>query len=165
LNVEGGWPIRPALQNRQPRPVRVREVHFAPAKRAFNLEAPHIQLSQIGMAGDFTAAPLALAADCGCGEVTIPFGRVEAECGCSGNSARPDSPLVSSKPGVTPALFATEFFTSGKRLLLMFLGFAFIGYFLNGLIPASWVAAVFGSGNIYKCPARRHVGVAAVHQL
>ncbi len=132
----------------------------APARRAFNLEAPHVQLSQIGMAGDFTtAAPLALAADCGCGEVTIPFDRVEAECGCSSNSARPDSPLVSSRPHVTLAAFATEFFTSGKRLLVMFLGFAFVGYFLNGLIPASWVAAVFGSGNIYNVPLAATLGL------
>ena len=67
--------------------------------------------------------------------------------------------MVSSRPGVTPAIFATELFTSGKRLLIMFLGFAFIGYFLNGLIPASWVAAVFGSGNIYNVPLTATLGL------
>lgn len=134
----------------------------APTRRVFNLEVPHIQLAQIGMAGDFTTAPLALATDCGCGEVAIPLDRVEPDCGCSDNSPRPVphiSPTASSKPDVTPAVFAAELFTSGKRLLLMFLGFAFIGYFLNGLIPASWVAAVFGSGNIYNVPLAATLGL------
>lgn len=104
----------------------------APAQRVFNLEMPHIQLSQIGMASDFApATSLALAADCGCGEVAIPLDRNESTCGCSGNSSQPGR-MVSSKPSVTPTVFATELFTSGKRLLIMFLGFAFVGYFLNG---------------------------------
>ena len=131
----------------------------APTRRVFNLEMPHIQLRQIGMAGDFaTATPLALAADCGCGEVAIPLDHTEPECGCSSNLPR-FSPTSSSKPGVPPAVFATELLTSGKRLLLMFLGFAFVGYFLNGLIPASWVAAVFGSGNIYNVPLAATLGL------
>jgi uncharacterized membrane protein YraQ (UPF0718 family) len=67
--------------------------------------------------------------------------------------------MVPSKPGVTPTLFATELFISGKRLLLMFLGFAFVGYFLNGLIPASWVAALFGGGNIYNVPLAATLGL------
>jgi hypothetical protein len=128
-----------------------------------HLEAPHIQLSQLGMASAFTTVtPLALAADCGCGEVAIPLNRAEVECGCSGNSdhaAPPANPMVPSKSGVTPTVFATELFTSGKRLLLMFVGFAFIGYFLNGLIPASWVAALFGSGNIYNVPLAATLGL------
>ena len=131
----------------------------APAKRALTLEMPHIQLSQIGMADDFTpAAPLALAADCGCGEVAIPHDRIEPACGCSGNSPHA-SAMVSSGPDVTPAIFVTELFANGKRLLIMFLGFAFIGYFLNGLIPSSWVAAVFGSGNIYNVPLAATLGL------
>jgi uncharacterized membrane protein YraQ (UPF0718 family) len=129
-----------------------------PASRAVNLEMPHVQLSHIGMAGDFRTPALALAADCGCGEVAIPLERVEPACGCSGNSLQ-TSPLAPSKPRVTPAMFATELFTSGKRLLIMFLGFAFVGYFVNGLIPASWVAAVFGSGNIYSVPLAATLGL------
>jgi uncharacterized protein len=131
----------------------------APAQRAFNLEMPHIQLSQIGMASDFApATSLALAADCGCGEVAIPFDRIEPACGCSGDSSQLD-PMTSPKPGVTPARFVTELFISGKRLLVMFLGFAFVGYFLNGLIPASWVSAVFGSGNVYNVPLAATLGL------
>ena len=60
---------------------------------------------------------------------------------------------------VSPRVFTTELFTSGKRLLIMFLGFAFVGYFLNGLIPASRVAAVFGSGNVYSVPLAATLGL------
>jgi uncharacterized membrane protein YraQ (UPF0718 family) len=52
-----------------------------------------------------------------------------------------------------------EFYASGRQLLPMFLGFAFIGYFLNGLIPASWVASLFGSGNIYSVPLAATLGL------
>ena len=33
-----------------------------------------------------------------------------------------------------------------RRLIPLFLAFAFIGYLLNNLIPAAWVTALFGSG-------------------
>ncbi len=52
-----------------------------------------------------------------------------------------------------------EIFESGKRLLLMFLGFAFIGYFLNSLIPPAWVSAVFGGGNFYSVPLAATLGL------
>ncbi len=131
----------------------------APTSRAYRQAVPHIQLNQIGLASDFTIAPMALSADCGCGEIAIPLERAEPACGCSDRSARPTGPMVPSKPGVTPTVFAAELFTSGKRLLLMFLGFAFVGYFLNGLIPASWVAALFGGGNIYNVPLAATLGL------
>jgi hypothetical protein len=130
----------------------------APVSRTFAAEVPHIQLSQIGMASDFHTPALALAADCGCGETTLPINQLEPVCGCSGDSSQL-GPMTSSKPGVTPAVFVTELFISGKRLLVMFLGFAFVGYFLNGLIPASLVAAVFGSGNVYNVPLAATLGL------
>jgi uncharacterized membrane protein YraQ (UPF0718 family) len=46
-----------------------------------------------------------------------------------------------------------------KRLVPMFLGFAFIGYFLNGLIPVSWVSAIFGGGNVYSVPLAATLGL------
>jgi uncharacterized membrane protein YraQ (UPF0718 family) len=52
-----------------------------------------------------------------------------------------------------------EIFNSAKRLLTMFLGFAFIGYFLNGLIPASWVEAIFGNGHAYSVPLAATLGL------
>jgi uncharacterized protein len=47
----------------------------------------------------------------------------------------------------------------GKQLLPMFFGFAFIGYFLNNLIPAAWVAAVFGAGHAYSIPLAATLGL------
>ena len=41
----------------------------------------------------------------------------------------------------------------------MFFGFAFIGYVLNGLIPAEWVSAVFGTGNSYSVPLAATFGI------
>jgi uncharacterized membrane protein YraQ (UPF0718 family) len=52
-----------------------------------------------------------------------------------------------------------ELFIDGKRLLVMFGGFAFVGYFLNGLIPTSWVISLFGSGNIYNVPLAATLGL------
>ena len=129
-----------------------------PARRTFATEMPHIQLSQIGMASDFRTPSLALAADCGCGEMAFPLDGVEPACSCS-DTLPQASPMVSSRHNVTLAVFATELFTSGKRLIIMFLGFAFVGYFLNGLIPASWVTAVFGSGRIYNVPLAATLGL------
>ena len=53
----------------------------------------------------------------------------------------------------------TQAFKPGKLLLVMFFGFAFIGYLLNGLIPPAWVAAVFGSGNAYSVPLAATLGL------
>ncbi len=39
--------------------------------------------------------------------------------------------------------------TEGRRLALLFVTFAFIGYLLNNLIPAAWVTALFGSGQTW----------------
>jgi hypothetical protein len=57
---------------------------------------------------------------------------------------------VTSK--VTPALFLTETFRAGRRLLIVFVVFAFVGYFLNGLIPAHWIPTLFGGGKLYSVP-------------
>ncbi len=53
---------------------------------------------------------------------------------------------------VTPALFLTETFRAGRRLLIVFVVFAFVGYFLNGLIPAHWIPTLFGGGKLYSVP-------------
>lgn len=45
------------------------------------------------------------------------------------------------------------------RLLAMFLGFAFIGYFLNSLIPSTWVTTLFGHGRIYSVPLAATLGL------
>jgi uncharacterized protein len=62
----------------------------------------------------------------------------------------PSMPPTQQKAKVTWQDFAGEVYITGRRLLLMFAGFAFVGYFLNGLMPPSWVPALFGSGNVYN---------------
>ena len=69
------------------------------------------------------------------------------------------STATQARPRVTLRLFLTETLAAGRTLLAMFFGFAFIGYFLNGLIPQAWVSAVFGSGNIYSVPLAATLGL------
>jgi hypothetical protein len=79
-------------------------------------------------------------------------------CACAVESAAAitlPSPSSRATQSLKPAglfPFLRELYASGKQLLPMFLGFTFIGYLINGLIPASWVAAIFGGGNVYSVP-------------
>jgi uncharacterized membrane protein YraQ (UPF0718 family) len=120
----------------------------------FSLEMPSIRLSPLAISCDCgTVAPAALATSCGCGqpEIISTFEEPRANSGDnSSGGAESTSQDGAQKPQVSLAMFVNELYRSGKQLLAMFLGFAFIGYFLNGLIPASWVAAVFGGENIYN---------------
>ncbi len=88
-------------------------------------------------------------------------------CGCNSTIPEPISPSQTCSTKQEPEMhrkvslrmFLSEFLTTGRRLLLMFLGFAFIGYVLNGLIPAAWVSAIFGQGNIYSVPLAATLGL------
>lgn len=69
-------------------------------------------------------------------------------------------------PMVTPAArrpsmqdYLREVYLVGRRLLAFFLGFAFIGYVLNGLIPTAWVSSLFGSGQVYGVPLAATLGL------
>jgi uncharacterized membrane protein YraQ (UPF0718 family) len=48
-----------------------------------------------------------------------------------------------------PGEYARAIFVEGRRLTLLFVTFAFVGYLINNLIPATWVAALFGSGQTW----------------
>lgn len=86
-------------------------------------------------------------------------------CGC--NSLDDPSPVLSDegelpkKPVVRVSLrqWLDEIYQTGGKLLLMFLGFAFLGYVLNGLIPPAWISAIFGKGNIYSVPLAATLGL------
>ncbi|HSB01795.1 MAG TPA: permease [Anaerolineales bacterium] len=56
-------------------------------------------------------------------------------------------------------VFLKETVHIGQRLLVMFLGFAFLGYFLNGLIPSAWVSAIFGKGSLFSIPLAATLGL------
>jgi hypothetical protein len=69
------------------------------------------------------------------------------------------SGVIQTKPHVTLNQFLNETFLAGKRLALFFLGFAFIGYLLNNLIPSAWITTLFGEGQIYGVPLAALLGV------
>jgi uncharacterized membrane protein YraQ (UPF0718 family) len=108
-----------------------------------------------------------------CGARTALLTPAPSLCGCSArldvevlsgsslpNSAGQDvGNDFSRRRNVTLVEFLKELLSSGKKLLLMFLGFAFIGYMINGLIPSSWVSTLFGSGNIYNVPLAATLGL------
>ncbi|HLN60595.1 MAG TPA: permease [Symbiobacteriaceae bacterium] len=62
-----------------------------------------------------------------------------------------------ARPGLRE--YGREVYLLGRRLLAFFLGFAFIGYILNGLIPESWVSSLFGSGHVYGVPLAATLGL------
>ena len=45
--------------------------------------------------------------------------------------------------------YALAIVVEGRRLLLLFVTFAFVGYLINNLIPALWVTTLFGSGRTW----------------
>ena len=123
--------------------------------RVSNLQVSSLQLNVVG-------------ATCGCSGVALAaFERKETipSCACgSSGSTQDNNPSASQNfrtfgGRVRLAAFVQELYDSGKRLLLMFLGFAFVGYFLNSLIPAGWVNILFGSGNIYSVPLAATLGL------
>lgn len=66
---------------------------------------------------------------------------------------------TSGKPQVTTKIFGRELFDVTWKLVLMFFGFSFIGYFLNGIIPQDWIKSVFGSGNAFSIPLAAILGI------
>lgn len=101
--------------------------------------------------------PIPTAGTCGCGSSQAAEKSADqpesSTCDCGPNNSR-----VTKKP-VTLNQFLTEIFTTGKQLLVMFLGFAFIGFLLNGLIPEGWITTLFGSGNSFGVPLAATLGL------
>ena len=90
---------------------------------------------------------------CAAGEA--PLLAAPSPCDCATTPA----PQKGENHRVNLSLFLKELLDGCKNLLTMFLGFAFIGYFLNGLIPAEWMRALFGSGNVYNVPLAATLGL------
>jgi uncharacterized membrane protein YraQ (UPF0718 family) len=116
------------------------------------------------------ASPLALGlqpalAACGCGGTSAMTVAATACCASVPLSSTVSCARGNSVPSprtnrpVTLQRLVTGIATTGWRLLLMFVGFAFIGYFLNGLIPSAWVAKLFGAGNVLSVPLAATLGL------
>ncbi len=56
-------------------------------------------------------------------------------------------------------MFLMRLLQDGFKLLVMFFSFAFLGYLINGLIPTSWVSALFGAGHAYSVPLAATLGL------
>jgi uncharacterized protein len=69
----------------------------------------------------------------------------------------PSAPI--EKKVVTFNAWLQEILDVSKRLLPLFIGFTFIGYLLNGLIPAAWISSLFGTGHVYSIPLAATLGL------
>lgn len=144
--------------NRDPRP----QSSAAPVETCACNRAPRPVLS-------LRAAP----ACCGEGGLISPVPAVDEPCGCSGETGVDRMPPRPAFAGVQPKAapqsspadglrdldrqlqigpLGKEAWLIARRLLPMFFGFAFIGFFLNGLVPQEWIGAVFGAGHVYSVP-------------
>jgi uncharacterized protein len=175
LGLAGGW-IAAMLETRGWLANQTRFTEPAPApcacstaapiaatpKRVFSMDIELINASDLQPACCGVANTPVRASSCGCGQAKGLPADTEPTSGCDcGSSALTPSnaQIAPQKAPVTLAMFLRELYGSGKQLFVMFLGFAFVGYFLNGLIPAQWVAAIFGSGNIYNVPLAATLGL------
>jgi uncharacterized protein len=84
---------------------------------------------------------------------TVPATVPASDCGCACDCSAPTPP-----PPSRLRLLTTELLGTGRRLVLMFVAFAFAGNFLNGLIPAAWMTTLFGEGATYGVPLAAILG-------
>lgn len=80
--------------------------------------------------------------------VAIERAATQGAAGTAATQTRPDARRL-----------LKEFGKVGAQLLVFFFVFAFVGYVLNGLIPASWMTKLFGSGHVYGVPLASILGV------
>jgi len=108
-------------------------------------------------------APRPLAAAACCSAIPVGPGAGAACCTLPILAAppAPSLPRHLESPARTLKLpeLRDELLRGGVRLLVMFGGFAFLGYLVNNLIPAAWVAALFGHGNRLGVPLAALVGL------
>jgi uncharacterized protein len=133
--------------------------------------------------GSLPAVEAPRASGCACSQRSFPVSEVpvggaavlqRAACCAGGGALHARTPLAAtttdavkrrpaaeslqkvraSAPGIPK-----EIWSVGKRILPMFLGFAFIGFLLNGLVPAAWVSALFGRGHVYSVPLAATLGL------
>ncbi|HEY3310731.1 MAG TPA: permease [Anaerolineales bacterium] len=63
------------------------------------------------------------------------------------------------KPRITFKQATRELYETGRKLVVMFFIFSFIGYLLNGLIPSGWIESLFGAGRAYSVPLAATFGL------
>ncbi len=130
-----------------------------PAANAANSDLPQVlNLREVRFPASVTAQPLALQSSAG--YQSLQPAAAASSCGCQ--SSRTSEPARSAaRPRVTLKQLGLQLYQDGARLLVMFFGFAFLGYLLNGLIPSSWITSLFGSGHAYSVPLAATVALSA----
>ncbi len=110
--------------------------------------------------------PVPTSAAVACCATPAPAAVAASSCGTCGATvaAVPAPPaFIAGLAGRLRALkldrLRDELLRSGAKLLAMFMGFAFVGYFINNLIPATWVATLFGRGSRLGVPLAAVVGL------
>jgi uncharacterized membrane protein YraQ (UPF0718 family) len=132
--LKGQARMQPAIKNSG---VAAPEFNFPVAQQLVLLPQP----AGVTSAGSFSS-------------VRVPENRAtQIPCTCGGSK-----PEKKNREELAGNLLADAFQT-GRQLLLLFFAFSLIGHFLNGLIPASWMAAVFGSGRVYGVPLAATLGL------
>lgn len=171
LGLSGGW-IAAVLEKRGWLANQARILETAPTMcgcsahnrspitpgRVYGLEVPLIRSSDLESTCGCTSAQPAVqptSYECGLPATTVTIEKPAPACGCNSSP----SAQSNSQPKITLARVLRELYNNAKYLVIMFTGFAFVGYFLNGLIPVSWVTALFGSGHIYSVPLAAILGL------
>jgi uncharacterized membrane protein YraQ (UPF0718 family) len=89
-------------------------------------------------------------------------------CGCSADAAGATSSADATERAaggsassllVQTRNFAVAVWEVSKTIFPLFIGFAFLGYLLNALIPASAIATLFGTGRAYGVPLAATIGL------
>jgi uncharacterized membrane protein YraQ (UPF0718 family) len=127
---------------------------------------PSISLGIMGGPAPLDLPVIAQPGSCGCssnaGQEAVraqPGGFVSPVRNPAGTKPAGQPAAAPAKPAVTPRLFIQELYDISKRLLPLFFGFTFVGYMLNGLIPAAWITSLFGSGHAYSIPLAATLGL------
>ncbi|PKO02791.1 MAG: hypothetical protein CVU43_05990 [Chloroflexi bacterium HGW-Chloroflexi-5] len=94
-----------------------------------------------------------------CGSTAAVAQTTPSPCGCGSTTTDAEPKSLTLKEQFTWQAVSKAFMSTAPKLLLMFVGFAFIGFFLNGLIQTAWITALFGSGNIYSVPLAAILGL------
>jgi uncharacterized protein len=104
--------------------------------------------------------PAATACSCGAPRLESAASSCDCGSGSAGTSAEAvAAPAEAAAWTSRSAALGREAWNVAKTILPMFLGFAFLGYLINGLIPASWIQALFGSGRAYGVPLAATIGI------
>jgi uncharacterized membrane protein YraQ (UPF0718 family) len=113
-------------------------------------------LAQSSSCGCGAPQAMPVQSSCGCGAPQVV--PVQSSCGC-GSAAAAKAAETEKKPKVTLAKIGQGLLVDAPKLLIMFFSFAFLGYLINGLIPASWIPALFGGGHAYGVPLAATLGL------